>query len=66
MRYLICPGCGKKGVWNCMTRQGGDVFLCRYCDWYAYATGNDTFDVQERRRLVASNPGPEAAFWVGA
>jgi len=58
--YLRCPSCGKKGVTMRLSREDG--WGCRYCDWWAYTSGEDTADVRERGNLAKANP--EREIWV--
>lgn len=53
--FMQCPGCRKKGVHLRLGRHD-DVFVCRYCDWYAYNDGTDTSDVKARTALLELNP----------
>jgi ribosomal protein L37AE/L43A len=60
-KLLVCPECLKKGVSYRMNRSE-DVWQCKYCEWYAFATGHDKPDVINRRRLAGLNI--EADIWV--
>lgn len=64
-RYHRCPECGKRNAY--MKIDGtDDLWVCRTsgCDWYAYAGGEDTVDVQQRQRLADANP--QRNVWVTA
>lgn len=54
-RLLICPGCTMRGVSLRLTTSE-DYWGCRYCDWEAFAEGEDNIDRLERRRLAKANP----------
>lgn len=60
-RYLACPVCKSYGVSLCLARKE-DGWLCRYCGWWAYTSGEDRVDVIGRYRLLKENP--DATIWV--
>jgi hypothetical protein len=53
---LACPECGKKGV-TLRLSTSEDHWGCRYCDWYAFTSGDDRQDAEGRRALEEANPG---------
>ena len=52
-RLLLCPGCFKRGV--SLRLKHDDVYTCRYCEWFAYASGHDKDDVNGRLFLRVLN-----------
>lgn len=59
-KFYRCPGCTKKGVW--LKLGADDCWCCRYCEWYAYAAGEEDSDFRNRNRLAAINPNGN--IWV--
>lgn len=65
MKYLRCPDCGRKGVYQKL--QGAeDHWRCRYeylgCTFFAYDSGEDDTDIWNRTRLAGLNPS--AGLWI--
>lgn len=64
MKYLRCPGCGRRTVYLHLGRE--DWWSCTYryrdCTWSACAMGEDQVDVDGRRKLAEANP--DADVWV--
>lgn len=60
MERLVCPDCGRRGVY--VNRNSGeDFYKCRYthlgCEFYGYTNGSLSMDVAARQRLAEANPG---------
>lgn len=64
MKYLRCPGCGRKTAYLHLGLE--DWWSCTYryrdCDFSACAAGEDRSDVDGRRALAELNP--DADVWV--
>jgi len=60
--YLICPRCGRRGVYLRQSNVPGEAaWCCKYnlygCGWNTLTTGNTRVDIRGRSDLVAANPG---------
>jgi ribosomal protein L37AE/L43A len=58
--FLHCPECGKKGVTMRLGREDG--WGCRYCEFWAYTSGEDRVDREARKALADLNPDHD--IWV--
>lgn len=62
---MVCPDCGRRGVYVKLAPHGEDGYKCRYthlgCAFFAFTSGTYDRDVDGRTRLAASNPGALSA-----
>ncbi len=59
-KFLVCPDCGKRGVYFTMRCNGEDMYRCRYsaCEFYYFTQGEmDAVDALNRDRLQSANKG---------
>lgn len=58
--FLTCPNCTLRGVYPKLGTD--DAWVCRYCGWNAYMSGESNFDRYNRWRLARDNA--HADIWV--